>query len=52
MSSLRSHTVAKAAAALPFIRSCEWSGMCVTKLGSGYPIDLGNPGTTGLPARA
>jgi hypothetical protein len=36
MLSLRSHIVAKAAAALPFIRPCDWSRMCVAKQGSSY----------------
>jgi len=33
---LRSHIVAKAAAALPFIRPCDWSCMCVTEQGPSY----------------
>jgi hypothetical protein len=37
MSSSRSHIVAKAAAALPFNRLCDWSGMRATKQGPGYP---------------
>jgi hypothetical protein len=44
MSSMRSHTAAKAAAALPFIRPCDWSRMSVTMQGPGYPFgreDLG-----------
>jgi len=43
MSSLRSHIVAKAAAALPFIRPCDWSRMSVTKQGPSYlaPENLG-----------
>jgi hypothetical protein len=36
MLSLRSHIAAKAAAALPFIRPCDWSRMCVAKPGSNY----------------
>lgn len=50
MLSLRSHIVAKATAALPFIRPCDWSRMCVTKQGPGY-LGSENPGTTGI-ARA
>ena len=47
MLSLRSHIVAKAAAALPFIRLCDWSRMCVAKLGPNYlaPENLGTTGT-------
>ena len=57
MSSMRSHTVAKAAAALPFIRSCDWSRMSVTMQGPGYPFgreDLGRNhlDPTGIAARA
>jgi hypothetical protein len=50
MLSLRSHIVAKAAAALPFIRPCDWSRMCVAKLGPGY-LGSENLGSTGI-ARA
>jgi hypothetical protein len=60
MSSMRSHTVAKAAAALPFIRSCDWSRMSVTMQGSGYPNiledlgleNLGHLDPTGIAPRA
>jgi hypothetical protein len=52
MSSLRSHIVAKAAAALPFIRPCDWSRMSVTKQGPGYLTRSENLGTTGIAARA
>jgi hypothetical protein len=52
MSSLRSHIVAKAAAALPFIRPCDWSRMSVTKQGPGYLTRSENLGTTGITARA
>jgi hypothetical protein len=52
MSSLRSHIVAKAAAALPFIRSCDWSRMSVTKQGPGYLTRSENLGTIGIAARA
>jgi hypothetical protein len=47
MLSLRSHIVAKAAAALPFIRPCDWSRMCVAKQGPSYlaPENLGTTGT-------
>ena len=47
MLSLRSHIVAKAAAALPFIRLCDWSRMCVAKQGPNYPApeNLGTIGT-------
>jgi hypothetical protein len=53
MSSLRSHIVAKAASAQPFIRPCDWSRMSVTKQG---PSDLTlrpeNLGTSRIAARA
>jgi hypothetical protein len=49
---MRSHIVAKAAAALPFIRSCDWSRLPVTKQGTGYPTGLENLGSTGIAARA
>jgi hypothetical protein len=60
MSSLRSHAVAKAAAALPFIRSCEWSRVFVTNMsmtmqGLGYPEvfeNLGHLDPTGIAHRA
>jgi hypothetical protein len=52
MSSLRSHTVAKAAAALPFIRPCDWSRMSVTKHGPGYLTGSENLGPTSIAARA
>jgi hypothetical protein len=52
MSSLRSHIVAKAAAALPFIRPCDWSRMSVTKQGPDYLTRSDNLGTTGIVARA
>jgi hypothetical protein len=52
MSSLRSHIVAKAAAALPFIRPCDWSRMSVTKQGPGYLTRSENLGSTGIAARA
>jgi hypothetical protein len=52
MSSMRSHIVAKAAAALPFIRSCVWSCLPMTKQGPGYPNGLENLGSTGIAARA
>jgi hypothetical protein len=52
MSSLRSHIVAKAAAALPFIRSCDWARMSVTKQGPGYLTRSENLGTTGIATRA
>jgi hypothetical protein len=55
MSSMRSHTVAKAAAALPFIRSCDRSRMSVTNWGPGYPKVCENPGhldPTGIAPRA
>jgi hypothetical protein len=52
MLSLRSHIVAKAAAAQPFIRPCDWSRMSVTKQGLSYltlrPENLG----TRIAARA
>jgi hypothetical protein len=48
MSSMRSHTVAKASAALPFIRSCDWSRMSVTMQGPGYPSNLEGLGLEGL----
>jgi hypothetical protein len=51
MSSLRSHIVAKAAAALPFIRSCDWLRMSVTKQGPSY-LTPENLGTAGMAARA
>ena len=50
MLSLRSHIVAKAAAALPFIRPCDWSRMCVAKQGPSY-LASENLGTIGI-ARA
>jgi hypothetical protein len=50
MLSLRSHIVAKAAAALPFIRPCDWSRMCVSKQGPSY-LASENLGTIGI-ARA
>gem|GEM_PF-3544063 len=37
MLSLRSHIVAKAAAALPFNRPCDWSCLSPTKQGPSYP---------------
>jgi hypothetical protein len=37
MLSLRSHIVAKAAAALPFNRPCDWSCLSLTKQGPSYP---------------
>jgi hypothetical protein len=52
MSSLRSHIVAKAAAALPFIRSCDWPRMSVAKQGPGYLTRSESLGTTGIAARA
>jgi hypothetical protein len=51
MSSLRSHIVAKAAAALSFIRPCDWSRMSVTKQGPSY-LAPENLGTTRAIARA
>jgi len=45
MLSLRSHIVAKAATALPFIRLCDWSRMSVAKQGPSYlPENLGTIG--------
>jgi hypothetical protein len=52
MSSMRSHIVAKAAAALPFIRSREWSCMSMTEQGPFYPNGLDKLGTTRIAARA
>jgi hypothetical protein len=53
MSSLRSHIVAKAAAAQPFIRSCDWSSMSVTKQGPSYlTLRPENLGTSRIAARA
>jgi hypothetical protein len=52
MLSLRSHTAAKAAAALPFIRPCDWSRMSVTMQGPGYLTRSENLGTAGIAARA
>jgi hypothetical protein len=52
MSSLRSHIVTKAAAALPFIRSCDWSRMSLTEQGPSYPTVLNNLGTTRIALRA
>jgi hypothetical protein len=52
MSSLRSHIVAKAAAALPLIRPCDWSRLSVTKQGPDYLMRSENLGTTGIAARA
>jgi hypothetical protein len=49
---MRSHIVAKAAAALPFIRSCDWSRLPMTKQGPGYPTALENLGSIGIAARA
>jgi hypothetical protein len=51
MSSLRSHIVAKAAAAQPFIRLSDWSRMSVTKHGPSY-LTPENLGTTRTIARA
>jgi hypothetical protein len=51
MSSLRSHIVAKAAAALPFIRPCDWSRMPVAKHGPSYLTQPENIGTSRI-ARA
>ena len=48
---LRSHIVAKAAAALPFIRPCDWSRMSVTKQGPSYLTQPENLGTSRI-ARA
>jgi hypothetical protein len=53
MSSLRSHIVAKAAAALPFIRSRDWSCTSMTKQGPSYPMLMPeNLGTIRTIARA
>jgi hypothetical protein len=49
---MRSHIVAKAAAALPFIRSREWSCMSMTEQGPGNPTGLENLGSTEMAARA
>ena len=49
---LRSHIVAKAAAALPFIRPCDWSWMCVTEQGPRYLTKPENLGTSRIAGRA
>jgi hypothetical protein len=51
MLSLRSHIVAKAAAAQPFIRQCDWSRMSVTAQGPSYLTKPENLGTRSI-ARA
>ena len=48
----RSHIVAKAAAALPFIRSCDWSRMSVTEQGPSYLTKPDNLGTCRIAGRA
>jgi hypothetical protein len=49
---LRSHIVAKAAAALPFIRPCDWSRMSVTEQGPSYLTKSENLGTSRIAGRA
>jgi hypothetical protein len=49
---LRSHIVAKAAAALPFIRPCDWSRMSVTEQGPRYLTKPENLGTSRIAGRA
>ena len=49
---LRSHIVAKAAAALPFIRPCDWSCMSVTEQGPSYLTKSENLGTSRIAGRA
>jgi hypothetical protein len=48
----RSHIVAKAAAALPFIRPCDWSCMSVTEQGPSYLTKSENLGTSRIAGRA
>jgi hypothetical protein len=48
---LRSHIVAKAAAALPFNRPCDWSCMSVTEQGPSYLTKPDNLGTSRIADR-
>lgn len=52
MLSLRSHIVALAATALPFIRPCDWSRMSVTAQGRSYQMKPENLGTSRSIVRA
>jgi hypothetical protein len=52
MLSMRSHIVAKAAAALPFIRPCDWSRISLTGQGPRYQTGLENLKSTRIAARA
>jgi len=52
MLSLRSHIVAKAAAALPFNRLCDWPRMSVTEQGPSYLASPENLGTSKIAGRA
>ena len=49
---LRSHIVAKAAAALPFIRPCDWSRMSATEQGPSYLTKPEYLGTSRIAGRA